>query len=46
MPPLELERMAQDPIEQFGAWFEQATADVPLAEAMTLDSNHQMVPTS
>jgi pyridoxamine 5'-phosphate oxidase len=35
-PPLELERMAQDPIEQFGAWFEQATADVPLAEAMTL----------
>ena len=36
MPPLELERMAQDPIEQFGAWFEQATADVPLAEAMTL----------
>jgi pyridoxamine 5'-phosphate oxidase len=28
--------MAQDPIEQFGAWFEQAMADVPLAEAMTL----------
>jgi pyridoxamine 5'-phosphate oxidase len=36
MPPLELERMAPDPIEQFAAWFEQAMADVPLAEAMTL----------
>src|SRR3954454_24523749 len=36
MPPLELERMAADPIEQFGAWYEQATRDVPLVEAMTL----------
>ncbi|MFL5907357.1 MAG: pyridoxamine 5'-phosphate oxidase [Solirubrobacterales bacterium] len=35
MPPLEPERMAPDPIEQFGAWFEQAS-DVPLAEAVTL----------
>jgi pyridoxamine 5'-phosphate oxidase len=36
MPPLELERMVADPIEQFAEWFEQAEADVPLAEAMTL----------
>src|SRR3954454_24644062 len=35
MPPLEPERMAPDPIEQFGEWFEQAS-DVPLAHAMTL----------
>jgi pyridoxamine 5'-phosphate oxidase len=36
MPPLELERMAADPIEQFRDWFERAQGDVPLAEAMTL----------
>jgi pyridoxamine 5'-phosphate oxidase len=36
MPPLELERMAADPIQQFAAWWDQAEADVPLAEAMTL----------
>jgi pyridoxamine 5'-phosphate oxidase len=36
MPPLERERMASDPIEQFREWFELAARDVPLAEAMTL----------
>jgi pyridoxamine 5'-phosphate oxidase len=35
MPPLEREGLRDDPIEQFGDWFEQAR-DVPLAEAMTL----------
>jgi pyridoxamine 5'-phosphate oxidase len=36
MPPLELERMAADPIVQFRDWFELAEREVPLAEAMTL----------
>ena len=36
MPPLEAERMAGDPIEQFRGWYEQASDAVPLAEAMTL----------
>jgi pyridoxamine 5'-phosphate oxidase len=36
MPPLERERMAPDPIEQFGEWFELAEREVPLAEAMAL----------
>jgi pyridoxamine 5'-phosphate oxidase len=36
MPPLEIERMAADPMEEFAAWYEQAARDVPLAEAMTL----------
>jgi pyridoxamine 5'-phosphate oxidase len=36
MPPLELERMPPDPIEQFREWFELAEREVPLAEAMTL----------
>jgi pyridoxamine 5'-phosphate oxidase len=35
-PPLERERLASDPIEQFAAWFAEAREDVPLAEAMTL----------
>jgi pyridoxamine 5'-phosphate oxidase len=35
MPPLEREGLRDDPFEQFGDWFEQAS-DVPLAEAMTL----------
>lgn len=34
--PLRRELLADDPIEQFGAWFEEAEAVVPLAEAMTL----------
>ena len=36
MPPLEGERMAPDPIEQFREWFELAEREVPLAEAMAL----------
>jgi pyridoxamine 5'-phosphate oxidase len=36
MPPLEREGIRHDPIEQFADWFERASADVPLAEAMTL----------
>jgi pyridoxamine 5'-phosphate oxidase len=36
MPPLDANRMAADPIEQFADWFDRATGDVPLAEAMTL----------
>jgi pyridoxamine 5'-phosphate oxidase len=35
-PPLDRDRLADDPIEQFAAWFEEARADVPLDEAMTL----------
>jgi pyridoxamine 5'-phosphate oxidase len=34
--PLDLELLADDPIEQFAAWFEDAREDVPLDEAMTL----------
>ncbi len=36
MPPLEAERMAADPIEEFREWYEAASGSVPLAEAMTL----------
>jgi pyridoxamine 5'-phosphate oxidase len=35
-PPLDRERLASDPIEQFAAWFAEAQEAVPLAEAMTL----------
>ena len=36
-PPLDREHLANDPIEQFAAWFEEAQeASCPLAEAMTL----------
>jgi len=35
-PPLDREHLANDPLEQFARWFEQAQAVVPLAEAMTL----------
>jgi pyridoxamine 5'-phosphate oxidase len=35
-PPLERELLKDDPIEQFGTWFEEARRDVPLPEAMTL----------
>jgi pyridoxamine 5'-phosphate oxidase len=34
--PLRREHLAEDPIEQFAAWFEEAAATAPLAEAMTL----------
>jgi pyridoxamine 5'-phosphate oxidase len=35
-PPLDREHLAEDPLEQFARWFEDAQAVVPLAEAMTL----------
>jgi pyridoxamine 5'-phosphate oxidase len=35
-PPLDRDRLADDPIEQFADWFAEARADVPLDEAMTL----------
>ena len=36
MAPLERSSLDDDPIAQFGRWFERAERDVPLAEAMTL----------
>jgi len=36
MPPLHRSALADDPIEQFRAWYEQAEREVPLAHAMTL----------
>jgi pyridoxamine 5'-phosphate oxidase len=35
-PPLDLEHLAADPIEQFANWFSDAQNAAPLAEAMTL----------
>lgn len=35
-PPLDREHLADEPLEQFAEWFEEARAVVPLAEAMTL----------
>jgi pyridoxamine 5'-phosphate oxidase len=35
-PPLDRDRLADDPMEQFAAWFAEAREDVPLDEAMTL----------
>jgi pyridoxamine 5'-phosphate oxidase len=35
-PPLDRGRLAEDPMEQFAAWFAEAREDVPLDEAMTL----------
>ena len=35
-PPLDREHLAADALEQFANWFEDASAVVPLAEAMTL----------
>src|ERR1700754_1758672 len=35
-PPLDRDHLADDPIEQFAAWFEDAQEAVPLPEAMTL----------
>ena len=34
--PLRREDLADNPFEQFAAWFEQAQEEVPLAEAMVL----------
>ncbi len=36
MPPLHRSALADDPIEQFRDWYEQAEREVPLAQAMTL----------
>ena len=36
MPPLRRESLRDDPIAQFGEWFERAKAEVPLVDAMTL----------
>ena len=36
LQPLRREDLDDDPIAQFGAWFELAEREVPLAEAMTL----------
>lgn len=35
-PPFDHEHLADEPLEQFANWFEEARAVVPLAEAMTL----------
>ena len=35
-PPLDRESLADEPLEQFAKWFEEARAAVPLAEAMTV----------
>jgi pyridoxamine 5'-phosphate oxidase len=35
-PPLRASDLAADPFAQFAAWFDLATKEVPLAEAMTL----------
>ena len=35
-PPLDREQLADDPIDQFAAWFAEAQETVPLAEAVTL----------
>jgi pyridoxamine 5'-phosphate oxidase len=35
-PPLDREHLADEPLEQFAKWFEEAHAVVPLAEAMTV----------
>jgi pyridoxamine 5'-phosphate oxidase len=35
-PPLDRDRLADDPMAQFAAWFAEAREDAPLEEAMTL----------
>jgi pyridoxamine 5'-phosphate oxidase len=35
-PPLDRDRLAEDPMEQFALWFREAEADVALEQAMTL----------
>jgi pyridoxamine 5'-phosphate oxidase len=35
-PPLDREHLADEPLEQFAKWFEEARAAVPLVEAMTV----------
>jgi pyridoxamine 5'-phosphate oxidase len=36
LQPLDRERLADDPLDQFASWFELAESEVPLAEAITL----------
>ena len=36
LQPLERDDLVADPIEQFAGWFELASREVPLAEAVTL----------
>lgn len=36
MPPLERSALADDPIDQFRAWYERAAEEVPLVDAMAL----------
>ena len=36
MPPLNRSSLADDPIEQFRDWYEQASSEVPLVDAMAL----------
>jgi pyridoxamine 5'-phosphate oxidase len=36
MPPLRRSALADDPIEQFREWYERASKEVPLADAMAL----------
>jgi len=36
MPPLDRSSLADDPFEQFRSWYEQASAEVPLVDAMAL----------
>jgi pyridoxamine 5'-phosphate oxidase len=36
LPPLRRDDLAADPLEQFGAWWERAEAEVPLPEATCL----------
>jgi pyridoxamine 5'-phosphate oxidase len=36
LPPLHRANLADDPIAQFGDWYERAAKEVPLADAMTL----------
>lgn len=36
LPPLDRSALADDPIEQFAAWWERAEREVPLPDAMTL----------
>jgi pyridoxamine 5'-phosphate oxidase len=36
MPPLDRSALADDPIAQFGEWYERAAKEVPLHDAMTL----------
>jgi len=36
LPPLRRSDLREDPVEQFAGWYERATDEVPLAEAMAL----------